>query len=87
MNRSDSSTTRVDSALLGSHADDSLVCAPVSLPASGIATARMTIQTASTTHLPRRPQGREENLFAPVIKNPQDQSRPQFPPYVAAARG
>ena len=51
------STTWVDSALLGSHAEESFCWALFSLPASGPATANATTQNPSTTHLARRPPG------------------------------
>src|SRR5437868_6748342 len=69
-NFSDASTTRVDSESFGSQSDASLLCAPVSLPALGTVMARITIQTANTEYLLRLPQGREEYLFAPVMRYP-----------------
>src|ERR1017187_506223 len=54
-NRDCRSRTLVDSALAGSHDFASLCSAPISLPASGPATPRMTIHSTRTTHLVRRP--------------------------------
>src|ERR1039457_943238 len=56
-NRDCRSRTLVDSALAGSHDFASLCSAPISLPASGPATPRMTIHSTTTTHLVRRPLG------------------------------
>src|SRR5712691_826770 len=50
-------STLVASALAGSHACASFFSAPISLPASGPATARMTIHRTRTAHLVRRPAG------------------------------
>src|SRR6266545_7673090 len=58
VNGLDSSTTCVDSAFLGSHADASFFWALLSLLASGPATTNTTIQRARTIHLVQRPQGR-----------------------------
>src|SRR4030095_4740376 len=56
VNRLASSMTLVDSASLGSHADASFFWAPLSLPASGPATATTAIQKTRTAHLLHRPQ-------------------------------
>src|SRR6478672_8888415 len=49
------SSAFVDSALAGSQDDAWLSCTPVSLPASGPATATTRIQKTSTSHLVTRP--------------------------------
>src|SRR5258708_17693527 len=51
-------STFVDCACAGSHDCASFLSAPVSLPASEPATARMMIQRIRTTHFPRRPLGK-----------------------------
>ena len=65
-------TTLVDSALAGSHADESFFSAPVSLPASGPATTTMISQKTSTSHLVRRPPGTRRSARALLMKIPQD---------------
>ena len=50
-------STWVDSACGGSHDAASFFSAPVSLPASGPASATTTSQNTSTSHLVRRPAG------------------------------
>src|SRR5512132_1036377 len=69
-NRLASSTTWVDSAFLGSHAEASFCWALFSLPASGPATANTTIHKPRTTHLVRRPQGRLAIRRAPLMTPP-----------------
>src|SRR5918994_394152 len=69
-NRLASSTTWVDSALLGSQADASFCWALFSFPASGPATANTTIQNPRTTHLVRRPPGRLAIRRTPLISLP-----------------
>ena len=57
VNRLARSTTRVDSAFLGSEADASFFSTPVSLPASGPATMTTTTHAARTAHFVQRPHG------------------------------
>src|SRR5580704_7433540 len=54
-NRDCRARTLVDSALAGSQAEESFFSAPVSLPASGPATATTISQKTRTAHLVRRP--------------------------------
>jgi hypothetical protein len=56
VNRLASSTTRVDSAFLGSEAGASFLSALSSLPASGTATMKTTPHAARTAHFVQRPQ-------------------------------
>src|SRR5829696_1344287 len=65
-----SSTTWVDSALLGSQADESFCWALLSLPASGPATANTATQKTRTTHLVQRPHGSAANRRTPLITSP-----------------
>src|SRR5829696_9200447 len=65
-----SSTTWVDSALLGSQAEASFCWALFSLPASGPATANTTTQNPRTTHLVRRPLGRLTIRRTPLMTPP-----------------
>src|SRR5215207_2566264 len=69
-NRLASSTTWVDSALLGSQAEESFCWALLSLPASGPATANTTTQNPRTTHLVRRPPGRPTIRRTPLMTPP-----------------
>src|SRR5512132_2798276 len=69
-NRLASSTTWVDSAFLGSQADESFCWALFSLPASGPATANTAIQNPRTTHLVQRPQGRAAIRRALLMTTP-----------------
>src|SRR5215218_1020902 len=69
-NRLASSTTWVDSALLGSQAEASFCWALFSLPASGPATANTTTQKPRTTHLVRRPPGRLTIRRTPLMTPP-----------------
>src|SRR5215813_5157849 len=57
-NRDCMASTFVDCACGGSHDWASFFSAPVSLPASEPATARIRIHRTRTTHLPRRPPGK-----------------------------
>src|SRR6266568_3364024 len=63
-------STLVDSALAGSHACASFFSAPISLPASGPAAARMMIHRTRTAHLVRRPAGMLTIARALLIRNP-----------------
>src|SRR5215218_2817046 len=65
-----SSTTWVDSALLGSQAEASFCWALFSLPASGPATANTTTQNPRTIHLVQRPLGMLANLRARFMTLP-----------------
>src|SRR4029453_19206921 len=69
-NRLASSTTWVDSAFLGSQADESFCWALFSLPASGPATANTAIQNTRTTHLVQRPAGKLAIRRTPLITTP-----------------
>src|SRR5215212_8399818 len=70
VNRLASSTTWVDSALLGSQAEASFCWALFSLPARGPATANTAIQKTSTPHLLQRPPG------SPAIRRAQPMTPP-----------
>src|SRR4029453_13772773 len=77
-NRLASSTTWVDSAFLGSQADESFCWAPFSLPASGPATAPTTIKTPRPpTSPPARPE--PPPTVAPSSRHPQKSSHPVPP--------
>src|SRR4029453_18057472 len=65
-----SSTTWVDSALWGSHAEASFCWALFSFPANGPAPANTTTQNPRTTHLPQRPAGRLAIRRTPLITTP-----------------
>src|SRR5215216_1162036 len=69
-NRLASSTTWVDSALLGSQAELSFCWALFSLPARGPATANTATQKPRTTHLVRRPPGRPTIRRTPLMTPP-----------------
>src|SRR5215216_3254703 len=69
-NRLASSTTWVDSALLGSQAEASFCWALFSLPDSGPATATTATQKTRTTHLVQRPAGMLANLRARFMTLP-----------------
>src|SRR6266480_2498127 len=69
-----SASTLVDSAEPGSQAWASFFSAPVSLPASGPATATMISQKISTAHLVRRPLAMPTIARARVMVDPPDRS-------------
>src|SRR4029450_12554730 len=75
-----SSTTWVDSALLGSHEEASFCWALFSLPASGPATATTTTQNPRTTHLVRRPLGRLTIRRTPLMTPPSRHRPHRGPP-------
>src|SRR5829696_5130603 len=78
-----SSTTWVDSAFLGSQADESFCWALFSFPASGHATAITTIQNPRTTHLVRRPLGKPTIRRIPPITLPSCHTPHHRPPFIA----
>src|SRR4029453_5666008 len=69
-NRLASSTTWVDSAFLGSQAEESFCWALFSLPASGPAAANTAIQKTRTTHLLQPPPGIPPNRRAQLMTPP-----------------
>src|SRR5215218_7623797 len=71
VNRLASSTTWVDSALLGSQAEASFCWALFSLPASGPASANTAIQKTRTPHLLLRPPGSPANRRAQLMTTPE----------------
>src|SRR5215469_7538446 len=66
-NRDCRASTFVDCACAGSHDWASFFSAPVSLPASEPAAAKITIHRTRTTHLPRRPLGKPTIMRALLI--------------------
>src|ERR1700722_19357419 len=66
------SSTLVDSALAGSQDEESFFSAPVSLPASGPATATMISQKTRTAHLVRRPLAMPTIARARLMMIPQE---------------
>src|SRR4029453_2979183 len=80
-NRLASSTTWVDSALLGNQAEESFCWALLSLADNGPATANTTIQKPRTTHLVRRPLGKPTIRRIPPITLPSCHT--PTPPFIA----
>src|SRR5262245_14357420 len=71
VNRLASSTTCVDSAFFGSHADASFFWALLSLPENCIATPNRMTQKAKTPHLDHRPDGTRTILCVQPMTPPQ----------------